>query len=165
MNKKLTTAYFLIYSLLQKLKEAEAHAAALQASTESLREEASSSQNRLERTVAALRIAGSNAAKARADADTAEATASSLSQSLQSLESVVTETKRACQTLQQEQTAVSSSATTIQAKLLHKEADLARALKEVTAMRGQLQTLESSAARWQQDRQIWCRRPQHQQRS
>lgn len=149
-----TTDNFLSTSILsfQKLKEAEAHAAALQASTESLREEASSSQNRLERTVAALRIAGSNAAKARADADTAEATASSLSQSLQSLSSVVSETKRACQVLQQEQTAVSSSATTIQAKLLHKEADLARAHKEISAVRGQLHTLQQGAARWKQDR-------------
>jgi chromosome segregation ATPase len=158
-----STTIIIIILSFQKLKEAEAHAAALQASTESLREEASSSQNRLERTVAALRIAGSNAAKARADADTAEATASSLSQSLQSLESVVTETKRACLVLQQEQTAVSSSATTIQATLLHKEADLARARKEVTVMRGQLRTLEASAARWQQDRKTLVQTSQHQQ--
>jgi hypothetical protein len=128
-----------------------------------LREEASSSQNRLERTVAALRIAGSNAAKARADADTAEATAQGLSQSLQSLESVVTETKRACQMLQQEQTLVSTSATSIQAKLLHKEADLARAHKEITAMRGSLRSLESGAARWKQDRQALVQTSQHQQ--
>jgi hypothetical protein len=128
-----------------------------------LREEASSSQNRLERTVAALRIAGSNAAKARADADTAEATAQGLSQSLQSLESVVTETKRACHMLQQEQTLVSTTATSIQAKLLHKEADLARAHKEIYAMRGSLRSLESGAARWKQDRQALVQTSQQQQ--
>jgi hypothetical protein len=136
----------------QKLKEAESHTAALQASTDSLREEAANSQNRLERTVAALRIAGSNAAKARADADTAEATAQGLSTSLHSLSTVVTETKRACALLQQEQHQVSVQANSVTTKLLHKEADLSRAHKELTGMRQQLHELLDGAAKWQQDR-------------
>jgi predicted nuclease with TOPRIM domain len=124
----------------------------LNASNDSLREEAASSQNRLERTVAALRIAGSNAAKARGDADTAQATATGLAQSLQSLQTVVTETKRASQVLHQDQQQVSTAATSIQAKLLQKEADLARAQKEMLSMRTSQKRLESSHQRWKEER-------------
>ena len=105
-------------------------------------------QQRLERTAQALRIAGSNASKARQDADAAEANAATLAQTLQSLQTVVTETKRAGQLLLSEQQQVAAATAAAQAKLLQKEADLARAHKD-------LQTLRSSQADMEKQRQKW----------
>lgn len=127
----LTLLVFLSFTLLlQKLKEAEANAAAMTATNASLREAASASNQRMERTVEALRIAGTNAANARADADAAEACAASMATQLQALRDVVDETKRASQILYKEHEQVSAGARSIEAKLLQKETELARAHKE-----------------------------------
>jgi hypothetical protein len=78
----------------------------------------------------------------------------------------LTETKRACQTLQQEQTAVSSSATTIQSQVAAAgDADLARALRGYRH-RGAVTNIESSTARCGKgSRQTLVETSQHQQRN
>ena len=84
----------------------------------------------MERTVEALRIAGTNAANARADADAAEACAASMATQLQALKDVVHETKRASQILYKEHEQVSAAARSMEAKLLQRETELARSKKE-----------------------------------
>ena len=126
----------------------------MQAANAALREENASHQSRCDRTVDALRLAGSNAAKARADADAAEATAATLSQTLQSLQTVITETKRASQILHQEQQQVSAAAASVEAKLLQKEGDLARAHKELQTLRLSNAALEHSHDQWKEERSL-----------
>ena len=116
-----------------------------------LREENSTTQQRLDRTVEALRIAGSNAQKARMDADSAEATVVSLDHTLKSLQTVVTETKRASQILHQEHQQVAAAAASIEAKLLQKEGDLARSHKELKVLRESNEHLEHSHSRWKEE--------------
>ena len=96
----------------------------------SLRESASASTDRADRLTDALRIAGQNAANARCDADAAESYASSLAAQLESLRSVVDETKRVSETLYVEHELISQAARTIEAKLLQRETEFARAQKE-----------------------------------
>lgn len=126
----------------------------MQAANASLREESASSQSRLDRTVEALRIAGSNAAKARADADAAEATAANLAQTLQSLQAVITETKRASQILHNEQQQVTATAANAEAKLLQKEGDLVRAQKELKTLSQSSALMEISHDKWKSDREL-----------
>lgn len=106
----------------------------LKAANQSLRDEAASYQRRLEKTLDHLRIAGSNASKARTDADAAEATASNLSQSLQSIHSVVSETKRASGSLQREQQMLQNTVASVENKLLRMEAKLATSNKELSVL-------------------------------
>lgn len=126
----------------------------MQAANASLREETASSQSRLARTVDALRIAGTNAAKARADADAAEATAATLAQTLQSLQTVITETKRASQLLHHEQQQVTATAANVEAKLLQKEGDLVRAHKELQTLRQSNSLFERSHGKWKFEREL-----------
>lgn len=100
------------------------------AANASLREAASASSERMERTVEALRIASTNAANARADADAAEACAASMATQLQALRDVVDETKRASQVLYKEHEQVAAAARSMEAKLLQRETELARSQKE-----------------------------------
>lgn len=110
--------------LIQKLKETEVHHAAMMAANTSLRESANASNERLERTVEALRLAGANAANARADADAAEAYAASLASQLESLRHVVHETKRAAKILQDEHEQVAAATRSVESKLLKSETEL-----------------------------------------
>jgi myosin heavy subunit len=84
----------------------------------------------MDRLTDALRIAGQNAANARCDADAAESYASSLAAQLESLRSVVDETKRVSETLYLEHELVSQAARLIEGKLLQRETEFARAQKE-----------------------------------
>lgn len=127
------------------LKDAQDQASVLKAANEALREEASSSQSRLERTAEQLRIAGRNASKARVDADAAEATALSLAHSLQSIQSVVTETKDASDLLQKEQEKVENFVFSVEAKVMRLESDLVRSQKDLLDVRSSNNELTMSA--------------------
>lgn len=137
-----------VNQLQRELKDAEVQASTLQTANTTLREETAVSQSRLDRTVEALKIAGANAAKARADADAAEATAATLAQTLQSLQAVITETKRASQILHQEQAQVKAVAAAAETKLLQKEGDLARAQKELQSLRQSHEEYETTKDSW-----------------
>lgn len=136
----------------QQLKDAQAQASALKAANDSMREDVASNQQRLDRTVEALRLAGSNATNARADAEAAEATAANLAQTLQSLQTVVSETKRTAQVLHAEHQEVADSAASMEARLVQKEADLVRSLKEVKSLRNSNDDLEASRQAWEEKR-------------
>eukprot|EP00546_Thalassionema_frauenfeldii_P001396 CAMPEP_0178937268 /NCGR_PEP_ID=MMETSP0786-20121207/25653_1 /TAXON_ID=186022 /ORGANISM="Thalassionema frauenfeldii, Strain CCMP 1798" /LENGTH=501 /DNA_ID=CAMNT_0020615801 /DNA_START=3494 /DNA_END=4999 /DNA_ORIENTATION=- len=117
-------------TLEKKVKEAEAYATAMTAANTSLRHSATASNDRMERTLEALRIAGANAANARADADAAEQYASSLATQLESILSVLEQTKRTTQALQDEHTQVASATKAVETKLLQRETEYLRLEKE-----------------------------------
>jgi myosin heavy subunit len=98
----------------------------------------------LDRTVEALRIAGNNAAKARADADAAEATAAALAHTLQNLQTVLSETKTASQILHKEQLQVNATVAGVESKLLQKEAEIVKAQKDLLTLRQANAALENS---------------------
>jgi hypothetical protein len=132
----------------QQLKDYEVQASAMKAANDALREESASIQQRLDRTTQALRAAGSNAQKARADADAAQATAASLAQTLDSLDTVVTETKRASQVLHQEHQKISSTVSEMEGKLIQKESELMRVNKELKSLRAENTELEVLKTKW-----------------
>jgi hypothetical protein len=142
-----------LYFYTQQLKDAQVQSAALQAANVTLREDSSSTHHRLERSVEALRRAGTQAQRARADAEAAEATAVSLAQTLQSLQTVVTETKRAAQLLHQEHAQIAAAAQQLEAKVLQKEGDLARSLGELRTLRQSHQMVVGEQSRFQNERQ------------
>ena len=143
----------LFYSIYaQKLKEAEVTAAAMAAANASLREAALAHSERMERTVEALRIAGTNAANARADADAAEACAASMATQLQALKDVVDETKRASQVLYKEHEQVSAGARSMEAKLLQRETELARAQKEQRQWMEEKEKMKSFTSKLQEEK-------------
>lgn len=96
----------------------------MMAANASLRESASATNDRMERTVEALRIASTNAANARTDADTAEAYAASLASQLESLRNIVQETKRATKILHDEHAQVTAATRSVESKLLKRETEL-----------------------------------------
>lgn len=98
----------------------------------------------MDRTIEALRIAGNNASKARADADAAEATAAALAQTLLNLQTVLTETKTASQILHKEQLQVNATVAAVESKLLQKEAEIVKAQKDLMSLRQANIVLECS---------------------
>mmetsp|Transcript_21921 Transcript_21921/g.32378 ORF Transcript_21921/g.32378 Transcript_21921/m.32378 type:complete len:368 (+) Transcript_21921:634-1737(+) len=100
------------------------------AANNSLRQSSSTSNDRMERTLEALRIAGANAANARSDADAAEQYASSLAAQLESMLSILEQTKRASQTLQDEHVQVAAATKAVETKLLQRETEHLRIEKE-----------------------------------
>ena len=116
----------------------------MMAANTSLRESANSSNERMERTIEALRIAGTNAANARADADAAEAYAASLASQLESLRHVVQETKRATNILQEEHEMVAAATRSVESKLLMRETELFHLQKARKAVLADHDTLKRS---------------------
>ncbi len=100
------------------------------AANTSLRESAKATNDRMERTVEALRIASTNAANARTDADTAEAYAASLASQLESLRHIVQETKRATKILHDEHAQVAAATRSVESKLLMRETELLHLQKD-----------------------------------
>lgn len=112
------------------MKEAEAETEALRVANESLREASSAANNRMERTLEALKIAGQNAANARADANAAESFAASLAHQVESLRSTVEETKRSTQQVYQEHEQIASAARSVESNLISREMEFSRKQKE-----------------------------------
>ncbi|GKY90478.1 hypothetical protein MPSEU_000021600 [Mayamaea pseudoterrestris] len=137
-----------VLRLQRLLKEANAESIALQATNTSLRDEVATTQSRLDRSQLAARISSDSAAKARADAEAAEATAASLAQALQSFQTVVDETKKATHLLQQEQQELAEATKSVEAKYLQKEADLARTQSALRTLRNEKATFDLRQAKW-----------------
>ena len=94
-----------------------------------LRDASATSTARLENLSEALRIAGERAANARADADAADARASSLAIQLNSFKTALDETKRTVESIRREHDDISSTARDFEAKLLQKDSELKRIQK------------------------------------
>ncbi len=117
----------------------------------SLRESATSTNERMERTVQALHIASQGAANARADADAAEACAASMATQLQALRQVVEETKRAAHVLVKEQEQVAAGARSMEANLLQRETELARAKKQERQWKLEKEDMKRAATKLQDE--------------
>jgi hypothetical protein len=146
------------------LKDAQVQAVAVKAANASLREETSSGQSRLDRTLEALRIANKNATKARADADAAEATSSSLAQTLNNVQTVLAETKNASQILLNEQQELNSTVSMIETKLMQKEAEILHAQNEIIMLRQSNEGMETSQSKLKQERETLAREVKQYQR-
>ncbi len=109
----------------------------------------------------ALRIASDNAAKARADADAAEATAAMLAQTLRNLKTVLTETKKASQVLHKEQQELNAAVVAAESKFIQNETELLQAKKEIAMFRTANETLGTAQHNFAQERETLVRQTQH----
>jgi hypothetical protein len=99
-----------------------------------------------------IAVAGSNAAKARDDADAAEATAQTLAENLQSIQTVCDETKQASKLLIEEHEEVKKMSESLQKDLLTKMDQLANAQVELRALRSSHDKLRREGDDWKQER-------------
>jgi chromosome segregation ATPase len=139
--------------ITQELQSLQMQVSSLQATNTSLREEASESTQRWQRASKALQVAGSKASQARADADAAEATAANLVQTLQDLQLVVSETKKASQLLHDDHEELQQTANTIQTQLIAKEADISRYQSDLSGLKQRNQELETADLEWQSEKE------------
>ena len=86
-------------------------------------------QSKIDRTLEALKIAGVNAANARAEADAANARANSLSEQLNDFQDLVDDTKDCMEVVRREHDEVSNAARAIESRLIKVESELTRAAK------------------------------------
>jgi myosin heavy subunit len=113
--------------LQQELEKVKMEHTQLQALNHELRESARHQSTRMQKMTSALQLASQNSAKARVDADAAEATAATLAMQLQALQMVIHETKRASHILLKEQDEITQKAQSVEQKYVQTQADLARA--------------------------------------
>lgn len=90
---------------------------------------ASQTQSKIDRTLEALKIAGANAANARAEADAANARAESLSGQLNDLQAFIEDTKSCMDIVRREHDEVSHAARSVEGRLIQVESELTRAAK------------------------------------
>jgi hypothetical protein len=112
------------------LKEVNEHAKGMAHANSALRDSSTATAARMETLSQALRLSGEKAANARADADASEARSSSLASQLKSFKNVLDETKRTVETVRAEHDDISSASRDLEAKLLKKESELSRLLKQ-----------------------------------
>jgi septal ring factor EnvC (AmiA/AmiB activator) len=96
------------------------------AANATLRDAASTASDRMQRTAEALKIAGVNAANARADADAAEVRAASLASHVKSFRTIVEDTRKTCDTVRSEHDEVSTATRSVNERLLQAESELIR---------------------------------------
>eukprot|EP00978_Attheya_sp_CCMP212_P003537 scaffold7323_cov41-Attheya_sp.AAC.1 len=113
-------------ALERNLREAESHSSAMVAANATLRDAASTASDRMQRTAEALKIAGVNAANARADADAAEVRAASLASHVKSFRTIVEDTRKTCDTVRSEHDEVSTATRSVNERLLQAESELIR---------------------------------------
>lgn len=134
------------------MNESKAREDALATSNRALKDQAAATEARLHQTKYALRVAGKNAEQARADAEAAEVTAATLAQTLQSLQTVVEETKLASGKLLDDQQEVAAMAQQAESKLLQRESELAQLKKEMESIRQSSMLLEHARDEWKMER-------------
>jgi len=119
-----------VLKLKRLLKEAEEHAVAMTQVNATIREVSANTSAKMTRTREALRIAGQNAANARADADATEARAASLASQVNSMKSILDETKRTCDSIRKEHDEISAASRSLEGRLMQTESDLNKLDKE-----------------------------------
>jgi len=116
--------------LKRTLKEAEEHAKSLTCVNSTLRDASVASSSRIETITEALRIAGQNAANAKADADAAEEKSASLQNQMKSMQTIVNETKRSCEIVRKEHDTIASASRELEGNLRQAKSELGRIHKE-----------------------------------
>lgn len=141
--------------LKQELEKVKSEQTQLRALNNELREAARQQSTRMQKMRNALQLASQNAAKARVEADTAEATAATLASQLQALQIVIEETKRASKVLLEEQNDVEQKAQSVEQKYIQTQAELARVnLQRKKLQRRNLELTENAVAAENQIRDL-----------
>ena len=112
------------------MKEAEEHTAAMTHANSTLRESSTTNSIQMKRLTEALRIAGQNAANAKADAEAAEHKTSSLTRQISLIKGTFEDTKRTCESLRCEHDDISSASRVLEGRLLQSESKLRRVEKD-----------------------------------
>lgn len=97
-------------------------------------------------------MAQHNASQARTDADAAETTAANLSQTLQSLQAVVRETKESMNRLKSAHDEIQQKSTSLQSDLWQKEVRIACMENEYNAIHKDYQKLEQAQKSWKEEK-------------
>jgi hypothetical protein len=113
----------------QKIQDLQSQIQALQQENYASHQTSTQLQSKIDRTVAALQIASTSSANARAEADAAEAKADSLSRQVEEFHSVMEELRRGMDAVRGEHDEVSSAARSVESRLIQVESELGRATK------------------------------------
>lgn len=116
-------------TLKRKLEESQLQIQCLHNECSTSERNASQTQSKIDRTLEALKIAGANAANARAEADAANARAESLNGQLNDLQAVIEDTKNSMEIVRREHDEVSHAARSVEGRLIQVESELTRAAK------------------------------------
>ncbi|KAL3788768.1 hypothetical protein ACHAWO_008578 [Cyclotella atomus] len=116
-------------NLKRKIQDLQSQIQALQQENYASHQTSTQLQSKIDRTVAALQIASTSSANARAEADAAEAKADSLSRQVEQFHSVVEELRRGMEAVRGEHDEVSSAARSVESRLIQVESELGRATK------------------------------------
>lgn len=155
--------------LQQRLEKANSEHVQTVALNNELREAAKQQATRLQKMTTALNLASQNTAKARTEADEAEATAITLESQLEALQVVVQETKRASQLLLREHEEITQRTQTMEQTYVQAQADLARSktqrqklqlhneelVREKQCLEAQIHELKSNMTLEEMDGQRW----------
>ena len=113
----------------QKLEECQLQIQCLHNECSASERNASQTQSKIDRTLEALKIAGANAANARAEADAANARVESLNGQLNDMQAVIEDTKNCMEIVRREHDEVSHAARSVEGRLIQVESELTRAAK------------------------------------
>eukprot|EP00984_Skeletonema_dohrnii_P015457 scaffold6689_cov79-Skeletonema_dohrnii-CCMP3373.AAC.1 len=116
-------------TLKRKLEECQLQIQCLHNECSASERNASQTQSKIDRTLEALKIAGANAANARAEADAANARAESLNGQLNDLQAVIEDTKNCMEIVRRENDEVSHAARSVEGRLIQVESELTRAAR------------------------------------
>ncbi len=111
------------------MEECQLQIQCLQNECSASEQNACQAQSKIDRALEALKIAGANAANARAEADAANARAESLSGQLNDLQSLIKDTKECLEIVRREHDEVSHAARSVECRLIQVESELSRAAK------------------------------------
>lgn len=121
--------FIFLYYYPQKLDECQLRIQLHNESSLASEQNVKQLQSKIDRTLEALKIAGVNAANARAEADAANARANSLSEQLNDFQELVDDTKDCMEVVRREHDEVSNAARAIESRLIKVESELTRAAK------------------------------------
>eukprot|EP01082_Thalassiosira_pseudonana_P003670 g3384.t1 g3384 contig12:1969876-1972444(+) len=107
-------------------------------------------QSKIDRTLEALQIAGTNAVNARAEADAADARAESFASQLNDLQSIIEETRRGMEVVRHEHDEVSGAARSVEGRLIQVESELTRAARVKQDAEDERNVLKSRAEKSEQ---------------
>jgi len=137
-----------IWRLKQELEEMQRQHQTLQTKHDSLKQELTSSQEETARAKVAERMARDGVNQARDDAEAAETSCLNMAQQLQDLQTVVTETKKASQLLQQEHEHVERQVAQAEITLVHKGEELVRLRESLKERKAQQELFDAMKQRW-----------------
>ena len=134
------------------MKEAEEHTAAMTHANSTLRESSTTNSIQMKRITEALRIAGQNAANAKADAEAAEQKTSLLTRQISLIKGTLEDTKRTCESLRCEHDEISSAARVLEGRLLQSESKLRRVEKDAKDKREERGSMKLTVEQLEKER-------------